>query len=100
MSTLLSLSFLLPRTLFRDSIYFSRLQPPQINGALVYPAAGLLVMAIEAAKQLADASRIIRGFELKDCAFERALTIPQTAEGIEVHTSVVRNQSGTEAKNA
>jgi acyl transferase domain-containing protein len=54
-----------------------------VNGALIYPAAGMLVMAIEAANQMADLSRLIRGFELKDVRFMRALTVPQTIDGVE-----------------
>lgn len=66
----------------------------------MYPGAGLLVMAIEAAKQLADTSHVILGFELKDCSFERALSIPRTADGIEVQTSLVTKHSATDTKNS
>ncbi|KAI0184479.1 putative polyketide synthase [Xylaria flabelliformis] len=68
-----------------------------INGTLVYPGAGLLIMAIEAAKQLADTSRVLHGFELKDCSFEQALRIPRTADGIEVQTSLVAQPTKTDA---
>jgi hypothetical protein len=43
----------------------------------------MLVMAIEAAKQLADVGRIIIGFNIKDITFHSALIIPVRPEGIE-----------------
>ncbi|KAK3321988.1 putative polyketide synthase [Apodospora peruviana] len=59
-----------------------------INGSLVYPGAGMLVMAIEAARQLADTSRTVVGYEVKDCIFQRALAIPQDADGAEVQLTL------------
>ncbi|KAL9045613.1 MAG: hypothetical protein Q9214_001371 [Letrouitia sp. 1 TL-2023] len=59
-----------------------------INGALIYPAAGMLVMAIEAANQMADPTQDIVGFELKETSFQRSLTIPQSSAGIEVQLSL------------
>jgi len=43
----------------------------------------MLVMAIEAANQVADQSRVINGFLLKDVLFQRALNVPQDSDGIE-----------------
>ncbi|CAO2654476.1 Nn.00g112090.m01.CDS01 [Neocucurbitaria sp. VM-36] len=55
----------------------------KINGAIIYPAVGMLVMAIEAANQLADCSKPLIGIKLSDTHFHNALTIPTTPEGIE-----------------
>ncbi|KAH9900372.1 ketoacyl-synt-domain-containing protein [Xylariomycetidae sp. FL2044] len=55
----------------------------KINNTLIYPAVGVLIMAIEAAKQLADPSRAINGFRLTDVNFMVALGIPDDAQGIE-----------------
>lgn len=43
----------------------------------------MLVMAIEAANQLADPARPVKGFKLTDCYFMVALAIPTSAQGIE-----------------
>jgi acyl transferase domain-containing protein len=43
----------------------------------------MLVMAIEAAKQLADIGRVVTGFNIKDATFHSALNIPVRPEGIE-----------------
>lgn len=42
-------------------------------------------MAIEAANQMTDSSRVVSGFELKDVLFQRALNVPQSSEGIETN---------------
>lgn len=55
----------------------------QINGAIIYPAAGMLVMAIEAANQLADHDQPISGIRLTNIYFTTALAVPESAEGIE-----------------
>lgn len=57
----------------------------RITGSILYPGAGMLVMAIEAQLQLADQGRAIKGFRIKDACFHNALTVPMTAEGIETH---------------
>lgn len=43
----------------------------------------MLVMAIEAARQLSDESRSLKGFRITDVNFLTALTIPHSTEGIE-----------------
>jgi NADPH:quinone reductase-like Zn-dependent oxidoreductase/SAM-dependent methyltransferase len=59
---------------------------------ILYPGAGMLVMAIEAMKQLADDSnRSIHGFELKDVKLITALVIPATTTGVEIQFTVRQN---------
>ena len=84
---------------FSNVYYVWSANRDKINGALVYPGAGMLVMAIEGAKQLADATRPIRGFELRDCIFQSALNVPHDSSGIEVQTSLLKTHQATEAKN-
>ncbi|KUJ19541.1 reducing type I polyketide synthase [Mollisia scopiformis] len=48
----------------------------RVNGSILYPAAGMLVMAIEAAKQLDDTQFAI-GYEISDVSFHTALIISQ-----------------------
>ncbi|TEY39885.1 hypothetical protein BOTCAL_0448g00110 [Botryotinia calthae] len=58
----------------------------KVNGSILYPAAGMLVMAIEAAHQVASIeqnNRIITGFSIKNTHFSLPLIIPTTLEGIE-----------------
>lgn len=56
----------------------------QVNGSAVYPAAGMLVMALEACKQLANADRRIAGYTIKDASFHHPLPIALGHNGVEV----------------
>ena len=49
----------------------------------MYPAAGMLVMALEAAKQLYNQRQPITGYVLSDTTFTRGLIIPPDAKGVE-----------------
>lgn len=59
-----------------------------INSALIYPAAGMLVMAIEAADQLADPNSHVVGFELKEVSFLKPLTVVQEPHGTETKLTI------------
>ncbi|PWY75103.1 polyketide synthase [Aspergillus heteromorphus CBS 117.55] len=69
-------------------------QDHKINNAVLYPGAGMVVMAVEAIKQLADLDRVIIGFNIRDVAFSSALQIPTHAEGIEVNVNLKRVTDG------
>jgi acyl transferase domain-containing protein/NADPH:quinone reductase-like Zn-dependent oxidoreductase len=56
----------------------SWIQDHQVNNTVVFPAAGMITMAIEAATQIADSSMQIVGFQLQDVVFRKALIIPAT----------------------
>ena len=66
-----------------------------VNGALVYPAAGMLVMAIEGVRQLVGTSdnRLLKGYRIKEVFFQRVLSIPSSAEGVESQLSLRPIQS-------
>jgi acyl transferase domain-containing protein len=66
-----------------------------IGGTLIYPGAGMVVMAIEAADQMVNDADAISGFELKAVKFQRALVIPRTAEGVET-SLLLRTVNGGE----
>lgn len=52
----------------------------RIQGSVLYPAAGFLAMAIEAAAQIADPNRAVFAYRLRDVVLETALTIPEDSE--------------------
>ena len=60
----------------------------KIRGNDVYPAAGMLCAAIEAARQIADKERVIESFELRDISIGRALMIPANDPGVDVFTTL------------
>ncbi|RWA12367.1 hypothetical protein EKO27_g2745 [Xylaria grammica] len=71
------------------------LEDHQINNTIIYPAMGVLVMAIEAAKQLADPKRPIRGFKLTDAYFMVALAVPAHGQGIETQMVLTPSPVGS-----
>lgn len=71
-----------------------------INGALIYPGAGMLVMAIEAANQLTRTEEDVFGFEIKETSFLRPLMIAPDAEGTETQLAVRIAQESTRPLSA
>lgn len=69
-----------------------------ITGTTLYPAAGMLIMVIEAAKQLAlSEDRTVRGLEFENVFFERGLVVP--GEGlVETILSVRRSKNRSDSK--
>jgi acyl transferase domain-containing protein/NADPH:quinone reductase-like Zn-dependent oxidoreductase len=61
-----------------------------INGSMIYPGAGMLVMAIEAANQLSDGN--VTGFNLKEISFIKPLNISEASGGIETQLSLRMTQ--------
>ncbi|PYH78776.1 hypothetical protein BO82DRAFT_434646 [Aspergillus uvarum CBS 121591] len=63
----------------------------RINGTVLFPAAGMMAMAVEAMQQqgqhLAD-DRAILGYELCDISLSTALVIPDHERGVEVQFSL------------
>nr|XP_001396949.2 polyketide synthase [Aspergillus niger CBS 513.88] len=55
----------------------------RLNGSPVYPAAGMAVMAIEAARHLAKPGHAVRGYRLRNIRIFSALVVPETPEGVE-----------------
>ncbi|KAL8786450.1 MAG: hypothetical protein Q9213_002766 [Squamulea squamosa] len=49
----------------------------KVNGKPIYPATGMVVMAIESAKQIADPERAIVGYSIKDATFSRPIGIDE-----------------------
>lgn len=62
-----------------------------VQGSIVYPGSGYVCLAIEATNQLAKAEGHqdnISGFRLRDVDFMSALAIPDSADGVEIRTTV------------
>ena len=61
------------------------IQDHVFNGVELYPAAGMLVMAIEAARQVFTSitARPINGYRFLDVSFSKAFVLSMSAEGVE-----------------
>ncbi|KAF8439511.1 hypothetical protein BGX38DRAFT_875482 [Terfezia claveryi] len=68
-----------------------------VQGVIVFPGAGYIAMAIEAAQQLAYLTKQtnVKGFRLRDLSFHKALVMPDAAEGIETSFVLRPNGDGT-----
>lgn len=57
----------------------------KFNGSILYPAAGMVVMAVEAARQISSsaATRPIKGYRLVDVNFLKAVRLSTAEEGIQ-----------------
>lgn len=67
----------------------------KIQGSVLFPAAGMLCMALEAAKQLAAGTEP-RGFEFSDVIFERGLVIPESEkESVETTIHLFPQDNGS-----
>ncbi|KAL4765263.1 uncharacterized protein BDW70DRAFT_155749 [Aspergillus foveolatus] len=64
------------------------LRDHMVQGSIVYPGAGYICLAIEAAKQLTDQDKSISGLRLRDINFLFALVIPDNADGVEIRTTL------------
>jgi acyl transferase domain-containing protein/NADPH:quinone reductase-like Zn-dependent oxidoreductase/SAM-dependent methyltransferase len=62
----------------------------KVDGLILYPAAGMIVMAIEAAKQLLE-DDLPAAFELRDVEFPAPIIITSAPEGVEVRIHMSSN---------
>ena len=58
------------------------------DGSILYPASGMVVMAIEAMRQLVGGSRPVRGFVAKEISIHKALLLSLEIEGTEAEVSL------------
>ncbi|KAH6894149.1 hypothetical protein B0T10DRAFT_508420 [Thelonectria olida] len=60
------------------------LQDHQVQKTIVYPAAGMVAMALQGATQLAKDKSNLLGYDIADMKIEKAMIIPTTAHGLEM----------------
>ncbi|KAK0387803.1 hypothetical protein NLU13_4048 [Sarocladium strictum] len=66
------------------------LQDHKIQKKIVYPAAGMICMVVEAAKQISEGVPSVAGFEITNMKLEKAIVVPETEHGIEVVLNIKR----------
>ena len=60
----------------------------ELNDSMLYPASGIVIMAIEAMRQLVGHSRPVNGFTLKEIFIHKALLLSLETEGTETEISL------------
>ncbi|KAG8412207.1 Type I Iterative PKS [Metarhizium acridum] len=74
----------------------SWIEDHSVNRVLLYPGAGMIVMAVEAANQLTKASDGVVGFDISDVSFKRPLNVSRDSVGVE--TQFVMHLTAESAK--
>ncbi|KAL9123055.1 MAG: hypothetical protein Q9187_000382 [Circinaria calcarea] len=60
-----------------------------VQSDMVYPGAGCICMAIEAARQISESTaEVVSGYNLREIEIMKALVIPDTQDGIEVQITL------------
>jgi acyl transferase domain-containing protein len=74
-----------------------------VDNKIIYPAAGLIIMAVEASRQLTQRNhetRFITGYSFRDISIGKALIIPDDSEGVETIFSLrpYANSAGSSSR--
>jgi acyl transferase domain-containing protein len=70
-----------------------------VTNSHVYPGVGYVIMAIEAARQIADQQLTVVGFRVRDVVLKRALIVPDNKDGIETSISMHRDHESSTASS-
>ncbi|CAG8942939.1 unnamed protein product [Penicillium salamii] len=71
----------------------------QIDNSILYPGAGMVVMAIEAARQTAEPGRAIEAFNAQEVKFHAAMRVPTGSHGLETNL-YLHSVEGMESKSS
>lgn len=70
-----------------------------IGGQIVFPAAGMLVMAMEALSQLQGDMEPLQGILIRDASFSHAMTFPNDTGSVETQFTIVGPVPGSECQD-
>jgi acyl transferase domain-containing protein/NADPH:quinone reductase-like Zn-dependent oxidoreductase/SAM-dependent methyltransferase len=73
------------------------LEDHKIGDNIVFPAAGTLVMALEAVRQILGNNVGIRGIQIRDAIFSHAISIPQGHETVETQLTLIKPSGACKA---
>ncbi|KAJ6788034.1 hypothetical protein PWT90_06229 [Aphanocladium album] len=60
------------------------IQDHQVQKTVIYPAAGMISMVLEGARQLKRGFPDLIGYEIRNMRFDKAIVVPNTTHGVEV----------------
>ncbi|KAL9112623.1 MAG: hypothetical protein Q9227_003194 [Pyrenula ochraceoflavens] len=69
----------------------------RIQDSVLLPGASMICSVLEAARQMADKNRMVKGFELRDILVGRAIVVPSGDAGISVALHMKPRKAGTRA---
>ncbi|RSL56874.1 hypothetical protein CEP54_008569 [Fusarium duplospermum] len=59
------------------------IQDHQVQKTIIYPAAGMVTMALEGIRQLIKGDKELLGYDITDMRIDKAMVVPNTAHGLE-----------------
>ncbi|KAI1395028.1 putative polyketide synthase [Hypoxylon fuscum] len=71
-----------------------------VQGSILYPGAGMMIMAIEAMCQKAIPGQPIAGYELRDVIINKAIVVPDDEDGVETMLTIKPFRHGSQALTA
>ncbi|KAL4890134.1 ketoacyl-synt-domain-containing protein [Aspergillus ambiguus] len=71
-----------------------------VQGQIVYPAAGMIVMALEAVAEITRPDKPVEGYELRDVVIKNAIIVPRSDEGVETILHLRRWRTGSLASGS
>ena len=72
----------------------------KIQGAILYPAAGMICAVLEASQQLAEKDKRLKGFEFRDLIIGHALVIPSNDAGVTMEMHMKPRKIGTKSTDS
>ncbi|TGO92077.1 hypothetical protein BPOR_0011g00280 [Botrytis porri] len=69
------------------------LEDHQVQGEILFPAAGMVVMAIEGLKQLVDQTAYVQGVQIKDIHFLHPIAFPRESDKVETQLNILTETS-------
>ncbi|KAM0439782.1 hypothetical protein ACHAPT_000877 [Fusarium lateritium] len=77
------------------------IQDHQVQKTIIYPAAGMVTMALEGICQLIKDDTTLLGYEITDMRIDKAMIVPSTAHGLEMAMNFKRaSPVATDQKNS
>lgn len=67
------------------------IQEHRVQKTIVYPAAGMVSMVLEGAKQMSKGQNNLLGYEIANMRVEKAMIVPSTAHGLEMALNIKRD---------
>jgi acyl transferase domain-containing protein len=68
-------------------------QDHPVQNTIIYPAAGMVVMVLEGARQIQDEGHRVEGYEISNMSINKAMIIPTSAHGLETKLNMKRHGS-------
>ncbi|KAH8711149.1 Highly reducing polyketide synthase ZEA2 [Beauveria bassiana] len=74
------------------------IQDHQVQKTFIYPAAGMISMVLEGARQLKRSFKDLIGYEIRDMRFQKAIIVPDSTHGVEVALNMRAETDGEDGR--